>query len=486
MRTLLRIALLAAALGIMAAPALAQWVCLYATYDDNADGNATGHQTTSVGAIAEDTFVALIMTPDTRNFMVPYVNADSALGRLYGYGYGSATSGIFNVWTNYEFDNVVMKNAVKIATTPDGVIYVANNDDYHNILVFKLANDTVDTFSPYYRQETGSNPIFGIAVDQNGYVYVSNDATTGVSDDIKVYPPISSWVPPYTAAPLRTIDLPDGVYRGLEVSPDGTQLFVADSTNRKVWKFNGSPATGYTADATFSFALTEADTVENSTLLPIPVNMAYLAPNNILFVAVDVHGYSSGTHGTYNYGKILLLNAYTGEPAALDPSISVIDVAQWNFLQTGDYSTRGGGTVPGNASGYTSTLDVDFDANGNLYSQSQYGWTVDKWVYNGTLPVITGVERVSNEIPESFSLAQNYPNPFNPTTTIEFTVHQAGNVRLAVYDMLGREIHILVDKDLDAGNFRITFDARTLPGGTYFYTLQSGGQSLTKKMMLVK
>ncbi|MBE0557825.1 MAG: hypothetical protein IH628_11390, partial [Proteobacteria bacterium] len=354
MRTLLRIAFLLVALGFLAAPAAAQWSCLYATYDD--DINGTGHNTPSVGVISEDTFIALVMTPDARNFMVPYTSADSALGRLYTYGYGGATSGIYQVWSDYGFDQVVMNNAAKIVATSDGVIYVANNDPYHNILVFKLANDTVDTFAPYYRQETGSNAIFVLAVDQNGYVYVSNDTTTGQTDDIKVFSPITTWAPPYTASPVQIIDLPDGVYRGVEVSPDGSQLFIADYTNRRILKYTGSPSTGYSYDGSFIFTLGVADT--GSAGLPNgPVNMAYLGSNNILFAAVDVHGYASTTRD-YSYGRIYLVNPFTGDLVSTDSSVSMIDVAQWNLDQTGDYSTRSGGTVPGNASGYTSTYDV--------------------------------------------------------------------------------------------------------------------------------
>ena len=72
----------------------AQWRCLYATYDD--DGcptcNATGHNTMGVGVIKQDMFVALVMTRGARCFMIPYVNADSALGRRYTYGYGSTAT----------------------------------------------------------------------------------------------------------------------------------------------------------------------------------------------------------------------------------------------------------------------------------------------------------------------------------------------------------------------------------------------------------
>jgi len=68
---------------------MAQWQCLYATIDDNP--NATGHQTMSVGVIAENTFVALVMSPNARNFMIPYSKADSVKGRINYVGYGGAT-----------------------------------------------------------------------------------------------------------------------------------------------------------------------------------------------------------------------------------------------------------------------------------------------------------------------------------------------------------------------------------------------------------
>ncbi len=178
------------------------------------------------------------------------------------------------------------------------------------------------------------------------------------------------------------------------------------------------------------------------------------------------------------------MNPNNGAFVSRDTSVYIIDAAAWNFALTGGYNLRGCGD--GNASGYTSTYDVKFDENKNLYTQSYYGWTVDKWRYNGTLPTITGVEEVGGTIPELYNLKQNYPNPFNPTTNIEFSLSKSGHVSLKVYDLLGKEIVTLVDENKAVGNFKVTFDARNVPSGTYFYTLKSREFSQTKKMILVK
>ncbi|HAX48320.1 MAG TPA: T9SS type A sorting domain-containing protein [Ignavibacteria bacterium] len=88
--------------------------------------------------------------------------------------------------------------------------------------------------------------------------------------------------------------------------------------------------------------------------------------------------------------------------------------------------------------------------------------------------------------PGSFILHQNYPNPFNPATSIRFDLTQSSNVRLAVYDMLGREINVLVNQNLTAGTHNITFNASNLSSGVYFYKLEAGSFRDIKKMTLVK
>ncbi len=483
MNRLLTLLLIVFAVGLLSTPAIAQWSCVYATYDDNANGNATGDNTPAVVVFSPNTFAALVNDGGCCVF-VPYKNADSATGRLYAYGYSPSTAGKYLLWTDDGFDQVQMIQAWNAVATPNGTIYVPNNDAEHNILVFQFANDTVRTHPSFYRQPTGSNGIHGIAVDNAGYVYVCNDTTTGKTDDIKIYPPISSWGTAHTDSPVRTIDLPDGVYKGLTVSPDGSLLFVSDYNNRTILKYKGTPTGGYTQEMGFQCTILANDS-NASGLRPAFIGMAFKSPENILFATAT--RYRSSTF-SYGWSRAYLINPNTGAMVSSDSAVSVIDFAQWNFQMTGGYNLRTGGTTPGNVSGYASQYMLAFDANGDLYTQSHYGWTVDKWHYTGTLPTVslTGVEKMDDAIPTSIELGQNYPNPFNPTTVVSYQLSVASSVDLRVFDLLGREVATLVNAVQSPGTYKVTFDASNLTSGTYLYTLTAGGTSITKKLTLIK
>lgn len=92
----------------------------------------------------------------------------------------------------------------------------------------------------------------------------------------------------------------------------------------------------------------------------------------------------------------------------------------------------------------------------------------------------------SDELPAGVALLGNYPNPFNPETTIRYALGQAGVVRLAVYDLLGREAATLVNETKSAGEHQIRFDASHLPGGAYVYRLQTQDKIVARTMLLVK
>lgn len=98
---------------------------------------------------------------------------------------------------------------------------------------------------------------------------------------------------------------------------------------------------------------------------------------------------------------------------------------------------------------------------------------------------ITGIKNTSG-IPSEYSLEQNYPNPFNPTTTINYSLPQEGFVKIAVYDVLGKEIAVLVNRNVTAGYHSVNFDASQLHSGLYFYRIQANNFMSTKKMMLTK
>ncbi|MBZ0202510.1 MAG: T9SS type A sorting domain-containing protein [Ignavibacteria bacterium] len=97
-----------------------------------------------------------------------------------------------------------------------------------------------------------------------------------------------------------------------------------------------------------------------------------------------------------------------------------------------------------------------------------------------------GIEHISSEIPNGFSIEQNYPNPFNPTTNINFSIPKSAYVKLVVYDMMGRVAAELVNGNYSAGTYKVDFEASKLSSGTYFYKITAGEFTSVKKMTLVK
>ena len=99
---------------------------------------------------------------------------------------------------------------------------------------------------------------------------------------------------------------------------------------------------------------------------------------------------------------------------------------------------------------------------------------------------LVGVEVTDSGIPNAYSLGQNYPNPFNPSTTIEYTIKQAGEVTLRVMNVLGEEVATIESGYKPAGRYRVTFDASRLASGVYVYQVRSGDFVDAKRMVLVK
>lgn len=99
--------------------------------------------------------------------------------------------------------------------------------------------------------------------------------------------------------------------------------------------------------------------------------------------------------------------------------------------------------------------------------------------------IVTEV-KTKDYIAKDFYLEQNYPNPFNPSTQIQYQIAKAGNVTIKVYDVLGNEISTLVQEFKQPGKYSVIWNASQLPSGIYFYKLQSGSFSETKKMILIR
>ena len=115
-----------------------------------------------------------------------------------------------------------------------------------------------------------------------------------------------------------------------------------------------------------------------------------------------------------------------------------------------------------------------------IHKSNNIGWKVLN--YTGSA---TGIKTEPN-IPVAFHLSQNYPNPFNPTTTIEYSIPQPEFVTIKVYDILGREVKTLVNRQMQKGSYKLNFDGSGLASGIYFYRIKSGSFIQTKKAVLLK
>jgi hypothetical protein len=121
------------------------------------------------------------------------------------------------------------------------------------------------------------------------------------------------------------------------------------------------------------------------------------------------------------------------------------------------------------------------------YKSSGQGSYGIKFSNNDITDPLTDVKKDETEIiPTSFSLSQNYPNPFNPATTIKYDLPQNSNVTLKVYDILGKEVATLVNENEQAGTYTVKFNANNLASGIYFYRINAGSFSQTKKFILMK
>ncbi|MCW8813214.1 MAG: T9SS type A sorting domain-containing protein [Chlorobium sp.] len=133
----------------------------------------------------------------------------------------------------------------------------------------------------------------------------------------------------------------------------------------------------------------------------------------------------------------------------------------------------------------TTTEPQNYSYTDNEVETGTYTYRLKQVDFDGTFTYSNEVE-VDVTAPLSFNLDQNYPNPFNPTTNINYSIQEAGNIILAVYNTVGEKVAVLVNGYSEAGHFEVSFDASNLPSGVYLYKLQSANSVQTKKMMLLK
>jgi hypothetical protein len=191
---------------------------------------------------------------------------------------------------------------------------------------------------------------------------------------------------------------------------------------------------------------------------------------DLLYVPVELTSFTASTN---NIGQVVL-NWQT----ATETNNRMFEIQR--KTDNSNYSTIGFVDGAGTSTEQHNYTYVDKNVN-----TGNYTYRLKQIDFDGRFQYSDEVN-VSATGPTTFNLAQNYPNPFNPTTNISFSVPESGNVKLAVYNTIGQEVAVLVNGAVTVGQHEVTFNAASLPSGTYFYKLQTSNSIMVKKMMLLK
>jgi len=185
------------------------------------------------------------------------------------------------------------------------------------------------------------------------------------------------------------------------------------------------------------------------------------------------------TNGGTNWtSQWFVITDYFSDVSFTDENTGTVVGYSGTILRT----TNGGTNWSSQTSGTTYQLTGVYFTDANTGTAVGEGGTILRTTNGG----VTFINQISSEIPQRFSLYQNYPNPFNPSTSITFDIVKTSDVKLVVFDVLGREVSELVNERLSNGSFRVDFNASNLRSGVYFYKLITDEFVNVKKMVLIK
>jgi photosystem II stability/assembly factor-like uncharacterized protein len=268
--------------------------------------------------------------------------------------------------------------------------------------------------------------------------------------------------------------LPDVPTSAVLIDPDYTdRIYVGDDLGVFVSLDGGD------SWQSFSDGLVDAVIVMDLSVSPVNRKLRCVTHGSGIFerplisgsVPVELTSFTAGLNGdavTLNWSTSTETNNYRFE---IEKSLDGSD-----FYTIG--SVKGAGTsTESHSYSYTDKLSSGEDRT--LY------YRLKQIDYDGTF-TYSEIRSLNVNVPEGYQLSQNYPNPFNPTTTISFSIKEAGRTNLSIYDALGNLVDQVFDENKASGSYKITFDASRLSSGVYVYQLQSGSYKMSKKMMVLK
>ena len=424
---------------LWAAPSLAGYVCQYSNSENS--GNDATNRSVGVAVMSENNFFMCISREDQGYYAICKWTAAT-----YSTGRGNDVLQWF-----YNFDTVNLEKPYGLAMDPYGYLYVANNDPDHNILVFD-GNVPDPQATPFRLALGGDDDIYSIDIDSQGRVFVCYADADPPRVEVFANTVDDIWTA-HDGDASDYVILPEGLYYGMCVNADGTEIYVSEYNSSIVSRYTGTVGSGYALDTGFSVVVDSVATA----------------------IDVDEYGYlyvvsDHWRDRTYEYSKFW-----------------VVDIATSAVIDRVDMYWAGGGDIYGaseTSAGYYSAVDIELDYGGNIYVVHDYAWAIEKWIGSPS----TGVDIVhsGSQLPRESVLVQNYPNPFNASTEIRYALPQDARVQLDVFNVSGQRVAELVDAEQPAGQYQLDWNAAELPSGIYFVRLQADGEMAVSKMALVR
>ncbi|MEO8514595.1 MAG: T9SS type A sorting domain-containing protein [Ignavibacteria bacterium] len=396
--------------------------------------------------------------------------AVDANGYIYITGFTTDDSGIQNIFTrkcdpngnemwsklesglshlNSQGSSIVVSNAGNVYVT--GYVTIANG--ITDIAVVSYDNSGNLNWSNIIPGSGGEDKAWGIVVDAAENVYITGYITVSGNDTDYYTAKLSNgnivWAKIYGGNET------DKAW-GIVVDTDGSVYVTGEATDAS---HNVNYVTiKYTPDGTQAWA-----TLYDGTGGPDEASAIAILQNQNLTKSIVVTGKSWGTASNYDYATVRY-------------NTDGVQTGQNRYSFTGNSNDMAkdlaiSPTKKVIVTGFSSLI-IDNSADNSYISTQSLEWGSELTNLNNT--------------PKTFLLEQNYPNPFNPSTNIKFNLTSSGNVKLVVYDMLGKVVDILVNQDLQAGSYNIKYSNTSLSSGIYFYELTTSGLRDIKKMTLVK
>jgi len=367
----------------------------------------------------------------------PYVNYISSNFNQPTYTPGA--SGIFKV--RFRNKGLMTANNTKIILTPaNGNVTIPVQQLTHNVASLQLDsssfNFTISGAAPNncyipcfltIKQDTSTIYTQGV------YISVGTPASTVVLDDNAGN--FANWTAGGTAATWNT---------------STAQSHSAPSS------FTESPSGNYPANCDLQMTLTTPLNIATNPVVSLSFWHRYVTELDYDYCKVEV---SSDGGASWQ-----LVTQYTGS------------MTTWT-QQTFDISSYANGST---------NLKVRFRLTSDAGIQSD-GWYVDDIVITKyCVGTIVGTSENNSGIPKQFALEQNFPNPFNPATVIKYQVPKASNVKISIFDILGKEVATLINGKVEAGYHQVEFNGSNFASGLYLYKIEADGFTDVKKMILVK